>query len=143
MDDGDDGDKVSLSELQLALMRQLWAAGEASTAEVVEGLRAEGRALAHTTVATLLTRLEKRELLEARREGRGLVYRALVSEAQVQRSMVSGLLASLFEGKASALLSHLIASKEVGDDELARMRALLDRKKAMPAKKRGGSDGAA
>lgn len=129
-----DEDDVALSELQLAVMRQLWTRDEASTAEVAEGLRDEGRALAHTTVATLLTRLEKRGVLASRREGRGLVYRATISESQVQRSMVSGLVASLFEGRASALLSHLIASKEVGDDELAQMRALLDRK----TKKRGG-----
>lgn len=127
----DDDNEVSLSDLQLALMRQLWArgeAGEASTAEVAEGLRAE-RALAHTTVATLLSRLEKRGLVAARREGRGLVYRALISEAQVQRSMVSGLLSNLFEGKASALLSHLLDEREIGDADLAQMRALLQKQR--------------
>ena len=80
-------------------------------------------------MATLLTRLEKRGLVAARREGRGLVYRALVSEAQVQRSMVSGLLSNLFEGKASALLSHLLAQNEIGDSDLAQMRALLNKRK--------------
>ncbi|MDY0744053.1 BlaI/MecI/CopY family transcriptional regulator [Paucibacter sp. R3-3] len=130
MSDEEDGN-VSLSELQLALMRQLWMrgdGGEASTAEVAEGLRNE-RGLAHTTVATLLTRLEKRGLVASRREGRGLVYRALVSEAQVQRSMVSGLLSNLFEGKASALLTHLLAQNEIGDSDLAQMRALLSKRK--------------
>ena len=126
-------DDVSLSDLQLAVMRQLWQrgpAGEASTAEVAEGLRGE-RDLAHTTVGTLLTRLEKRGLLASRREGRGLVYRALVSEAQVQRSMVSGLVSTLFEGKASALVSHLLDQKEqLGEDELAALRALLKKAKA-------------
>jgi BlaI family penicillinase repressor len=115
---------VSLSELQLALMRVLWARGEASTADVVEALRAE-RPLAHTTVATLLTRLEKRGLLSTRRDGRTLLYSATVSEPEVQRSMVSGLLSNLFEGKASALLSHLLHESEIGDDDLAQMRALL------------------
>lgn len=131
MSDEESGE-VSLSELQLAVMRQLWMRGEegeASTVEVAEGLREEGRALAHTTVATLLTRLEKRGLLAARREGRGLVYRARVSEAQVQRSMVSGLLSNLFEGKASALLTHLLDENEIGDADLAQMRALLKSKK--------------
>jgi len=115
---------VSLSDLQLALMRVLWARGEASTADVVEALRAE-RPLAHTTVATLLTRLEKRGLLSTRRDGRTLLYRAAVSEPEVQRSMVSGLLSTLFEGKASALLNHLLHESEIGDDDLAQMRALL------------------
>ena len=129
-------DDVTLSDLQLAVMRQLWTrgkngnGGEASTAEVAEGLRAE-RPLAHTTVATLLTRLEKRGLLAARREGRGLVYRALVSESQVQRAMVTGLVANLFEGKASALVSHLLDQGEkLDEDELSALRALLNKRKA-------------
>ena len=125
-------DDVHLSELQLAVMRQFWQRGddgEASTAEVAEGLREE-RALAHTTVATLLSRLEKRGLLAVRREGRGLVYRALVSEEQVQRSMVSGLVSQLFEGRASALVSHLLERDDALDaGELARLRALLAKHK--------------
>ena len=128
----DHDDDVSLSELQLAVMRQLWLRGpegEASTAEVAEGLREE-RGLAHTTIATVLTRLEKRGLVASRREGRGLAYRACVSESQVQRSMVSGLVSSLFEGKASALVSHLLDQREQLDDgELAALRALLGKRK--------------
>ncbi|HEY1089856.1 MAG TPA: BlaI/MecI/CopY family transcriptional regulator [Burkholderiaceae bacterium] len=129
MDDQD----FSLSELQLALMRVLWARGEAGNAEVAEALRLQQRPLAHTTVATLLTRLEKRGLLEARRDGRALLYRPLVSEAQVQRSMVSGLLGNLFAGQASALLSHLVDEKHVGADELAQMKTLLAKKRGSHA----------
>ena len=120
---------LSLSELQLALLRVLWAQGQASAAEVVQALQPE-RALAHTTVATLLTRLEKRGVVAADRSGRQISYRPLVSEDEVQRSMVSGLLATLFDGKASALLSHLLAQDEVDADDLVRMRRLLAQRKA-------------
>jgi predicted transcriptional regulator len=122
--DEDDPQDVSLSELQLALMRVLWARGEASTAEVAEALRGE-RDLAHTTVATLLTRLDKRGLLASRRDGRQLKYRPLVSQAQVQRSMVSGLVSSLFGGDARALVSHLLREDEIAPSDLDKMRALL------------------
>lgn len=123
-DDSPDAHDVTLSDLQLALMRVLWASGEASTADVAEALRDE-RALAHTTVATMLTRLEKRGLLASRREGRQIVYRALVSESQVQRSMVSGLVSTLFGGDARALVSHLLREDEIAPSDLEQMRALL------------------
>jgi predicted transcriptional regulator len=116
---------VSLSALQLSLMRALWGAGQATVAEMVQALRAE-RALAHTTVSTLLTRLEKRGVVEAARDGRQIVYRPLVSESQVRQSMVSGLLDNLFEGRASDLLSHLIKRDEIDAEDLARIRQLLD-----------------
>ena len=118
--------EVLLSELQLALMRVLWDSGEASAGEVAEALR-PGRRLAYTTVATLLARLEKRGVLASIRDGRQLRYRALLSEAAVRRSMVSGLLASLFGGNAGALLSHLVDEREVGRKDLEQIRELLNK----------------
>jgi BlaI family transcriptional regulator, penicillinase repressor len=126
MDDEESQD-VSLSDLQLAIMRALWAKPGSSTADVVEALRTE-RSLAHTTVATLLTRLEKRGLVISSREGRQLIYRAAVSESQVKRSMVSGLLSSLFAGDARALLTHLLREDEIKASDLEQMRALLNKK---------------
>lgn len=123
----DDSTDVSLSDLQLAVMRALWEQPDASTAEVAEALRAS-RPLAHTTVATMLTRLEKRGLIAVQRDGRQLTYRALVSESQVQRSMVSGLVSNLFQGNAQALLSHLLREDEIGAADLEQIRALLERK---------------
>ena len=116
---------VSLSALQLSLMRALWSAGKATVAEMVQALREE-RALAHTTVSTLLTRLEKRGVVAAERDGRQIVYRPLITESQVRQSMVSGLLTNLFEGRASDLLSHLIKRDEIDAEDLARIRKLLD-----------------
>lgn len=116
---------IVLSDLQLDLMRVLWRSGELSVAEVTEALAA--RDLAHTTVATLLTRLEKRGVVEARRDGRVLAYRASVSEAQVRRNMVSSLIAQVFRGDPRALLAHLVSEREVAPGDLEQVRALLKR----------------
>ena len=116
---------IVLSDLQLDLMRVLWRSGELSVAEVTEALA--DRDLAHTTVATLLTRLEKRGVVEARRDGRVLAYRASVSEAQVRRNMVSSLIAQVFRGDPRALLAHLVSEREVAPGDLEQVRALLKR----------------
>lgn len=128
-------DDVVLSDLQLDVMRTLWR-GEASVADVVAALAAS-RDLAHTTVATLLTRLEKRGVVAVRREGRQLLYSARVSESQVRRSMVSGLIQSLFRGDAGALLAHLVSEDDVAPDDLERVRALLEADRtAAPGRRR-------
>ena len=122
----DTGD-IALSDLQLDVMRVLWR-GEASVSDVATEL-AVRRGLAHTTVATVLTRLAKRDLVAARRDGRQLVYRALVDETQVRRSMVGGLIQSLFRGDPQALLAHLVSEDEVASGDLEKVRALLAEKK--------------
>ena len=116
---------IVLSDLQLDLMRVLWRAGDLSVAEVTEALADRG--LAHTTVATLLTRLEKRGAVAVRRDGRMLVYTACVSEAQVRRNMVSSLIAQVFRGDPKALLAHLVSEREVAKGDLEQVRALLQR----------------
>ena len=117
---------VALSDLQIAVMRVLWLRAEASVAEIADALAAE-RGLKYTTVATLLTRLEKRGVVEQRREGRQLVYRARVSEPQVRRSMVADLVGSLFGGDARALVAHLVSEDEIAPGDLDRVRERLAR----------------
>ena len=125
-----DLDAVALSELQLDLMRVLWR-GEASVGDVAAAL-AQSRGLAHTTVATLLTRLSKRGIVAQRRDGRMLYYRALLTEPQVRRSMVGDLIQNLFRGDPKALLAHLVSESDVAPGDLERVRALLA---ATPEKK--------
>ena len=114
-----------LTDLQLAVMRVLWERGEASVVDIWEALRPE-RGLAQTTVATLLSRLEKRGVVSHRREARQFFYRATVSEPDVRRVMVRELTARLFDGDVAALVSHLLSAREVSAGDLAKVKALIE-----------------
>lgn len=115
---------ADLSELQLAAMRVLWDRGEATTADVHKALY-RSRGLAITTVATLLTRLEKRGLISHRADGRAFFYRAVLAESDARRSAITAVLRSVFRSDPSALLSQLIEHKDVKDDDIASMKKLL------------------
>jgi BlaI family penicillinase repressor len=122
----------SLSDLQLSVMHVLWTAGEATVAEVHESLHPD-RGLAPTTIATVLSRLEKRGLVEHRSLGRQFVYRTRVTEEEVQRSMVAELTDLLFEGNPAELVSHLLSEKDLDPQDLARVKAMIEaREKAAP-----------
>lgn len=118
---------VHVSDIQLLLMRSLWDAGRATTAEVHEQV-GKPRQLAYTTVATLLTRLEKRGLIKSVKEQGERVFRPLVTEAEVTRSMVSSLVETLFRGDHSALVSHLVSEKDIDKDDIEAVRKLLAKK---------------
>lgn len=118
----------TLSELQMAIMRVLWDSGEATVAEVQAALQAQNRELAPTTVATMLSRLEKRSLLTHRTENRQYVYRALVSEREVRRSMVRDLVGQLFQGDVKALVSHLVRESEIDETDLNELKAMIAEK---------------
>lgn len=113
-----------LGDLQLAIMRVLWARQEATVAEVQEVLEPD-RGLALTTIATMLTKMEKKGVVDHRTDGRKFVYRPTVTEKQVRRSMVSDLTSQLFRGDVTALVNHLLAEHEIESDELVQLRAMI------------------
>ena len=113
-----------LGDLQLAIMRVLWSHGEATVAEVHEALEPE-RGLALTTIATMLTKMEKKGVVEHRAEGRRFVYQPLVSEDQVRHSMVADLTSQLFRGDVTALVNHLLSEHDIDARELAQLRELI------------------
>jgi len=116
-----------LTDLQIDILGVLWDRGEATVADVQDALM-ETRALAMTTVATLLSRLEKRGVVTHRAEGRQYVYSALASREQVCDSMVSALTHRMFRGDVAALVNHLLTDAEISPGDLARVRRLISRK---------------
>ena len=97
-----------LTDLQVAIMRVLWDRREATVSDIHEALLPD-RGLAPTTVATLLSRLEKRGIVKHRSASRQYVYYPTVSEGEVRRSMVSDLAERLFDGDVAELVSHLLS----------------------------------
>ena len=77
-------------------------------------------------MATLLSRLERKGVLDHRRQGRAHVFRPTVTRSEVRHNMVRELAQNLFEGKPSQLVSHLLLSSQVDPDEIRRMRQALD-----------------
>jgi len=113
----------ALTPLQLAVMQALWAREEASVADVQKSMT--GKRLALTTVATLLTRLEQRNLVAHRVEGRQYLYRARVSPVAVRQSVTRDLLGSLFHGDVTAFVTQLLDARDLTPEELADLKRLI------------------
>jgi predicted transcriptional regulator len=108
-------------------MKVLWERGPLGSAEVQEALG--GAELAYTTVATMLRKMETRELVSHSVDGRRFVYKPIVRPETVTRSMSSDILDRLFEGDLADMVSHLLTTREVSRDELARLEELIVRLK--------------
>ncbi len=115
---------AELSDLQLAIIRVLWDKGEASAAEVQLAMK-RSRPLAITTVSTLLARLEKRGIVTHRSAGRTFVYRARVSELDMRRKAISGVIRNLFRGNPSEVVGQILSERDVSEEDLERMRRMI------------------
>lgn len=115
-----------LSDVQLVFMRALWIHPGSSVAQVREFLMDEGRDLAPTTVSTQLSRLEKKGLITHEVDRRQYLYRALVSEVQVQSSVLTRVTEGLFGGDVTALVHQLLDQDRVSATELAEVKRLIE-----------------
>jgi BlaI family transcriptional regulator, penicillinase repressor len=117
-----------LSRLELRIMEVLWQHGAAAVREIQESLPEEGRP-AHTTVQTILTRLEaKGAVRRPKKIGNAHIYEPVITRGAAQRLLVDELLA-FFGGRAAPLVSHLIESGQL---------TLRDVEEARKALKKGG-----
>ncbi len=116
-----------LTAPQLEILRVLWERSEATVVEIQQALRAE-RPLAATTIATLLSRLEKRGLVAYRTEGRQYVYRAVLLEQDARQNALIEVTQGLFAGDVPTMVSQLLSSHELRPGDLARVKALIETK---------------
>lgn len=113
-----------LGDLQLQIMKVLWARGEAAVSDIQARVPG-GADLAYTTIATMLRKMEARQLVTHRVDGRTFVYRAAVAEDAVSQGMTNHIVDRLFGGSIEALLSNLLTTREVSKDELGRLEKLI------------------
>jgi len=92
--------------LELLCLNALWSRGEGSVKEVRE-LVAPSRALAYTTVMTVLERLARREIVTRRKAGRAFVYAPAVTRDAMRRPALQEFLDSYFEGSPRQLSQFL------------------------------------
>jgi predicted transcriptional regulator len=117
---------VSLSNREADIMLVLWERGASTVAEVRGQLRAD---LAYTTVLTILRNLESKGYVGHEEEGRAHRYFPRVKQQAARKSAIGHLAAKLFRGSSELLLTQLVADRKLSDDQVRRIREILNEKK--------------
>ena len=117
-----------LGDLQRAVMEIIWERGEASVHQVRDRLKSEKR-LAYTTILTTLQKLERIGWLKHRNEGKSYVYLPTRSREQAGAGSVKGFLKRVFDGDAVAMFQHLIREGDLSEEELRRVRKMIEEKR--------------
>ena len=119
-------ERPSLSKGELEVARVLWELKNATVREVHKALPPSSQ-MEFATVQTYLRRLEKKGYLKAKLDGRTRVYSSRVKPRTVIRETVDDIVNRLFAGDTMPLMEHLIEDRGLSDDDIVRLRELLDR----------------
>jgi len=122
---------VRMGKVQLQIMRVLWDKGRANAREITDVLNAQ-EPIAHSTVQTLLRKLEAKGAVGHEAVARTFVFFPLVAENNVRRGATQDLLQQVFGGSAGELMSYLLKHERVSKKELAEIRRIIDEKSRKP-----------
>ncbi len=118
---------------ELEVLQVIWERGPSTVREVMTVLNRQ-RPRAYTSVMSLMSVMVEKGLLAAQPKGRAFLYSARVSQARTQSEIVKDLLDRVFDGSASALVTHLLAEAKPDSEELDEIRKTISE---FPRKKGG------
>lgn len=106
---------IRLGALEQQVMDLLWDEGPLTVRQIIEASEHDP---AYTTIATVLTNLERKELVERERQGRSVVHTPSISRAEhaatlMQKALVNG-------GDRAASILHFVEGIGAEDVELLR-----------------------
>jgi len=117
--------QVRMGRMQLRIMKVLWERGSASAREITEALSRD-RAVAHSTVQTLLRKLEAKGAVRHEVADRTFLFHPAVDSQSVTRAATRDLIERVFGGSAAGLVAHLLKEERIGPKELEAIRHLID-----------------
>jgi predicted transcriptional regulator len=114
---------VSFTDRELDVMAVLWEVGSATVRDVQERLEPD---LAYTTVLTILRTLEAKGHVRHEPEGRAHRYFPVVARDEAGSTALRQLLSKVFSGSPEALMTQLVSDRSLTEEDLRRLRRLLD-----------------
>jgi predicted transcriptional regulator len=116
---------TTLTEAELRIMNVLWDKGSATVHDVLNGLPAKPL-LAYNSVLTIVRILEKKGYVKHLKDGRSHVYIPQVDRKNATRFEVLHLVSRFFGNSHELLALNILEEKGIDQEELDRLRQLLE-----------------
>lgn len=108
-------------------MRVVWRHGQQTVSDVLDRLNASSRKqLAYNTVMSVMARLERKGILERRRDGRAHVYWAAADERSFLRERAEAAAGELLDGFGDLAVAGLARRLEDDPELRAELEDLLE-----------------
>jgi predicted transcriptional regulator len=116
-----------ITNTELAVLRLLWKLGSSTIRELTDQLYPEGGHSHYATVQSLLDRLEQKGCVSHQKQGRCNLFTASISRSELISRRLHETAEALCDGSLAPLLTQLIGSANLDEDEVAALSSLVDR----------------
>lgn len=120
------------TELELLILKVLWAADFESLPMAVRDIRTElaglGRDLAHTSVITILNIMVEKKFLRRKKIKNAFYFSPTQQQESVQSNMLADMVTRVFDGSARSLMVAFLDQADVSASELKELQKLIREK---------------
>jgi BlaI family transcriptional regulator, penicillinase repressor len=116
--------------VQHRIMHLLWERGKLTAREITDALNKSKPMgpLAHSTVQTLLRKLETKGAVAHERHARTFYFYALVEKQRATGSALREVMGRVFGGSPMRLVAHLLQHERLPAEELEEIKRLIEAK---------------
>lgn len=115
----------TLNPVELEFMQVLWSRGEATSLQVRDDLKEQGRELTGGSVRKVLGILHEKGYLTRRKEGRTFIYMPAMARDEANRNLLRDLLRRAFDGSAAHMVAALLDSRDVDQQQIEEIKKIL------------------
>ena len=111
---------------ELEILIAIWELNKEVTRTEIEEKLDRDKKLSPTTILSLLSRLEKKEFVSIRKEGKNNVYKALVNEEDYMNAESKTVLEKLYKNSLTNFMMALYADKKPTKKQIDELQEFLD-----------------
>ncbi|MGD1001786.1 MAG: BlaI/MecI/CopY family transcriptional regulator [Candidatus Brocadiia bacterium] len=119
---------VRLGRVQHQIMKVLWKRKRATAREITEALAGQG-APVHSTVQTLLRKLEAKGAVGHQVNDRTFIFFPLVTETDAARFALRDVIGRVFNGSPSGMVAYLVKHEKLTRKELDEIKKVIEEAK--------------
>ena len=118
-----------MTETESEIMEVLWSAGAPmSAAELIDYFAEHhGKSWKASTLATFLSRLSEKGLVDSARKGRVPYYRPIQTKTSYQQSIAQEVLDAMYQGSVTKFFAALCGNTPLSEKDREELRAWLDK----------------
>ncbi|MBD5432325.1 MAG: CopY/TcrY family copper transport repressor [Lactobacillus sp.] len=118
---------TDISDAEWEIMRIVWTLNQAHTKEIISELQKK-KSWSDSTIKTLIRRLTKKGLLEAKQDGRGFLYLPTVSQTEMMVDATQELLDRMCNMHKGEVIFNLVKDSPISKSDLEKIKVEIDKK---------------
>ena len=120
------GNEIKLTASEWSVLTSLWERSPQTVMQLVSDL-SERVGWAKSTTITTLRRMEEKGLVRVEQGARGKLYAPAVERERAATAETRSFLDRVYQGSVGLMMSAMVKRQELSSDEVAELRAILDR----------------